>query len=72
MRIRVTDYIDTEGNLRCCYCHPALANSKIGVLIGRRYLWGERYEDIGGCRTWSEAREMHDVDVMDNPTTVNR
>jgi len=64
--IRLTDYIDVRGDLRTHYGPPQMARRKIGELIGRRIVSGERYEDIGGCRTWSEAREAYDIEV---PTT---
>jgi hypothetical protein len=59
--LRVTDYIDQEGRLRTCYGHPSLANRKIRDLIGIRPAWSEKYETIGGARTWSEAKQTYDI-----------
>jgi len=70
-RIRVTDYIDEHGDFRCCFGHPSTANKRIGRIIGTRPAWSERYESIGGHRTWSEAREALGVDVATLDNTVN-
>lgn len=66
--IRVTDYIDKGGRLRATYVrletpygHAATANQRIKEIIGTRPVWSERYESIGGCRTWSEAQKAYNL-----------
>ena len=63
MTIRVTDYIDVQGRLRCHYGPPQMAYAKIGQLIGRRVVSAEKYEMVGGSRTWSQVKKEYDIDI---------
>jgi len=66
------DYIDQQGNLRVARTgNAALWRYRANKILGARMVWCEQYRTVGGPRTWSEAKEMHDLHTMDEPKTIN-
>jgi len=62
------DYIDQQGNLRVARTgNAARWHRKADDILGARMVWCEQYRTIGGPRTWSEAKGMHDLHTMDDP-----